>query len=90
MKDLELIGSFRKDLKRIKKRGWDRARLEAIVTLLRCNEPLSVSARPHKLTGDWLGFWECHIAPDWLLIYDATDTTVLLARTGTHSDLFGK
>ncbi|MDO8553147.1 MAG: type II toxin-antitoxin system YafQ family toxin [bacterium] len=41
-----------------------------------------------SLTGEWLGFWECHIGPNWLLIYDVTDTEVLLARTGSHVDLF--
>lgn len=88
MKSLDLQRSFRRDLKRITKRGWNRDKLDAIVTMLRTNEPLPASARPHKLTGDWLGFWECHIGPDWLLIYDVSDTTVLLAGTGTHGDLF--
>ena len=63
-------------------------KLEAIVQLLRDDEPLPISARPHKLTGEYDGFWECHLGPDWLLIYDSTDTEVLLARTGTHADLF--
>ncbi|MGD0023228.1 MAG: type II toxin-antitoxin system YafQ family toxin [Xanthobacteraceae bacterium] len=44
--------------------------------------------RPHPLKGDWKGYWECHISPDWLLIYKVTDEEVLLARTGTHADLF--
>ena len=88
MKNLELLGGFKKDLKRIKRRGWDRSKLDAIVTMLRTSEPLPINARPHKLTGEWLGFWECHIAPDWLLIYDVSDTTILLAGTGTHADLF--
>ena len=88
MKDLELLGSFKKDLRRITKRGWDRSKLERIVTMLRKDEPLPHSARPHKLTGDWKGFWECHVEPDWLLIYDSTDTKVLLAGTGSHPDLF--
>ena len=56
--------------------------------MLRKDEPLPHSARPHKLTGDWKGFWECHVEPDWLLIYDSTDTKVLLAGTGSHPDLF--
>jgi mRNA interferase YafQ len=88
MKKIELLGSFRKDLKRIVKRGWDRTRLNETVEMLQRNESLPVSARPHKLSGEWLGFWECHIGPDWLLIYDFTDTKVLLAGTGTHTDLF--
>lgn len=88
MKDLELLGSFKKHLKRIEKRRWDRKKLDAIVTMLRMDEPLPLRARPHKLTGDWKGFWECHIGPDWLLIYNFTATAVQLAGTGTHSDLF--
>lgn len=88
MKDLEILGSFKKDLKRVAKRTWDRTKLEVIVTMLRSDEPLPIRARPHRLTGDWDGFWECHIEPDWLLIYDFNATTVQLARTGTHADLF--
>jgi mRNA interferase YafQ len=44
--------------------------------------------RAHPLKGEWRGYWECHVAPDWLLIYKMTDEEVLLARTGTHADLF--
>ncbi len=89
MKELKLLGSFKKDIKKIRKRGWNRTKLDVIVTMLRSDEPLPASTRPHKLTGGWLGFWECHIGPDWLLIYDVSDDIVLLAATGTHADLFG-
>lgn len=88
MKRLDLLGSFKRDFRRITKRKWDVKKLDSIVTMLRRDEPLPPNARPHRLTSDWEGFWECHIAPDWLLIYDMNDTTVLLARTGTHADLF--
>ena len=88
MKDLRVLGSFHRDIKRIRKRGWDRGKLDKVVVLLRYGEPLPSNARPHKLTGKWLGFWECHVAPDWLLIYDVNDATVLIARTGAHQDLF--
>lgn len=88
MKNLVLLGLFKKDLKRVARRGWDRGKLEASVTMLRLDEPLPMRARPHKLSGGWGGFWECHIEPDWLLIYDSTDTDVFLARTGSHADLF--
>jgi mRNA interferase YafQ len=50
--------------------------------------PLPFSAHPHKLSGEWEGFWECHIQSDWLLIYAVTETHLHLARTGTHADLF--
>ena len=70
------------------RRGYSRAKFNDFLVLLRTDEPLPLSARPHKLVGEWLGFWECHVGPDWLLIYDTNDSTVLLARTGTHADLF--
>ncbi len=88
MKRLALLGSYKRDLKRIVRRGWSLERLEIVVTALRLGEPLSLSAHPHKLAGGWLDFWECHITGDWLLIYDVTDTVVLLAGNGTHADLF--
>jgi mRNA interferase YafQ len=55
---------------------------------LRLGTPLPASARPHPLKGEWEGYWECHVAPDWLLIYKHSDIELMLARTGTHSDLF--
>lgn len=50
---------------------------------------LPAGYHPHQLSGDWKGVWECHIEEDWLLIYEVTDTEVILIRTGSHSDLFG-
>jgi mRNA interferase YafQ len=79
---------FRNDLKRQKRRGRDLEELIAAVELLAETGTLPEGYRPHKLTGEWKGVWECHIEPDWLLIYDITATEVLLIRTGTHSDLF--
>ncbi len=81
-------GNFKKDLKRIEKRGWKLERLQTVIVLLQRNEPLPFSARPHKLSGKWTEYWECHIESNWLLIYRFTDGHVLLARTGTHEDLF--
>jgi mRNA interferase YafQ len=88
MKALRFGGAFRKDLKRIAGRGYDRERLDLIVDALRQGSSLPASVRPHPLKGEWKGHWECHIAPDWLLIYKVSDSEVVLARTGTHSDLF--
>ena len=88
MKALRFGGTFKKDLKRITKRGYDRARLDSIVDTLRQGFGLPSSARPHPLKGDWKGYWECHVAPNWLLIYKLSDDEVFLARTGTHADLF--
>ncbi len=81
---------FRKDLRRCHKRQYDLARFNTVSDLLIADEPLPVSCRPHKLAGDYAGYWECHIAPDWLLIYQLPDdeNIVRFERTGTHSDLF--
>jgi mRNA interferase YafQ len=88
MKTLVESTAFRKDLKRAKKRGYDREKLDAVIRKLQSAETLPASSRPHPLKGEWKGFWECHIEPDWLLIYAATDTELHLVRTGTHADLF--
>lgn len=88
MKRASPTGRFKKDLKRIKKRGWDIGTLEAIISLPQLGAQLPENSFPHKLSGEYKGSRECHIAPDWLLIYDASDAEVLLERTGTHADLF--
>ncbi|MEX0913265.1 MAG: type II toxin-antitoxin system YafQ family toxin [Candidatus Paceibacterota bacterium] len=88
MRSLRSTSRFRRDAKRIKKRGYKLAKLELVIAGLRKDGKIPPSYQPHKLTGDWLGFSECHIEPDWLLIYDVTKEEVLLAGTGTHSDLF--
>ena len=90
MKELDHTGSFKRDLKRITRRGYDLTRLSAVLRMLQAGVPLPISTRPHFLKGRWKGFLECHIAPDWLLIYQVDETRVILARTGTHSDLFGE
>jgi len=79
--------AFLKQKKKLFKRGKDFSKMNAIVTLIQKDKPLPLSAYPHKLSGEWKGFWECHIEPDWLLIYDVTDDAVLLVGTGTHEDL---
>ena len=89
MKALRLTSAFRKDLKRITKRGYDREQLDVIVDLLRDGQALPPARRDHPLKGEWKGRRECHIEPDWLLIYETSATHILLARTGTHADLFG-
>lgn len=83
---------FRKDYKLAMKRGLKIALLEEVVEYLAMGEPLPEKNRDHALTGDWVGHRECHIQPDWLLIYRIEgDVLVLtLSRTGSHSDLFGK
>ncbi len=84
--------SFKKDYKRIIKRGYNAALFENVVDILVRGEPLPKEYRDHELSGGWKGFRECHILPDWLLIYkiEKNILTLTLSRTGTHSDLFDK
>ncbi len=83
---------FRKDYKLAMKRGLRIALLEEVVERLAMGEPLPEKNRDHALTGDWVGHRECHIQPDWLLIYRMEGDVLVLTldRTGSHSDLFGK
>jgi mRNA interferase YafQ len=81
-------GRFSKDIEKAKKRGKDMAKLYNIVTLLVAKKALPIKNRNHKLVGNFKDHWECHVEPDWLLIYKKTSTTITLIRTGTHADLF--
>lgn len=80
------------DLKLARKRGMDENLLNEIVGKLLNDEPLPEKNHDHPLHGDYEGYRECHITPDWLLIYikDTEIKIIALSRTGTHSDLFGK
>jgi mRNA interferase YafQ len=88
MRDLFSTTLFKKDLKRAKKRGKDPKKLRDVVDKLLGNKPLDRKLRAHRLIGNMAPYWECHIEPDWLLIWDEDDTLITLIRTGTHSDLF--
>ena len=79
---------FEKDLKRAIKRGKDLDKLWKIVEQLLNNKPLEKRHRPHPLSGNYTTAWECHIEPDWLLIWNPEVDQLVLSRTGTHSDLF--
>jgi mRNA interferase YafQ len=81
---------FRQDLKRIRKRQYNVSLMNDVVTLLQAGEPLPEKHHDHALTGDYAGHRECHITPDWLLVYKIQDDILILTltRTGTHSDLF--
>ena len=81
---------FQKDLKCVQKRGYDLSLLTVILKKLADGEALPEKNRDHSLSGDYSGCRECHIAPDWLLIYEIADDELILylTRTGTHSDLF--
>lgn len=90
MLKIKFLNSFKKDYKRIVKRGYDIALLENVIRMLADGETLPAKYRDHALTGNYSGFRECHIAPDWLLIYEVRESELILvlSRTGTHSDLF--
>ena len=83
---------FKKDYKRAMKRGLKIELLEKVVELLAMGKALPEKNRDHELSGNWIGHRECHIQPDWLLVYRIVDDVLVLtlARTGTHSDLFDK
>lgn len=87
---VETTAQFRKDYKRAFKRGYDMDLLETVVEQLATGKPLAEKHRDHALSGKWAGKRECHIMPDWLLIYQIEDDILILTltRTGTHSDLF--
>jgi mRNA interferase YafQ len=78
---------FRKDLKTLAKRGKDIAKLEAVVATLCSRTPLTRAHNDHALKGAWVGYRDCHVEPDWVLLYRVVGDELHLARTGTHSDL---
>lgn len=88
--NLVLTSLFKKDLKTAKKRGYDLTLLNDVVNTLSYGLPLDEKYRDHNLSGNYKGCRECHILPDWLLIYEISDKELILylTRTGTHSDLF--
>lgn len=96
MKDTKYIvkttTQFKKDFKLVKKRGLKMELLREVITVLAMGETLPENNKDHALTGNWIGHRECHILPNWLLVYRLEDEVLVLTltRTGTHSDLFGK
>lgn len=90
MLTIKYQAAFKKDYKRIVKRGYDMRLLEKVIELLANQKPLPEKNRDHQLFGDYAGCRECHITPDWLLIYEVADEELILylTRTGSHSDLF--
>ena len=88
MKSVIQISQFKKDIKRLKKRGKDLEKLGAIIRLLAADEPLEEKHRDHALIGKWVGSRDCHVEPDWVLIYRNEAEALYLERSGSHSDLF--
>jgi mRNA interferase YafQ len=82
--------TFKRDFKRMVRRGYDIRLLEEVITLLANEQTLPEKYRDHRLIGDYTNCRECHITPDWLLVYqiDNNELILYLTRTGTHSDLF--
>lgn len=90
MYSIKYSSRFDKSLKRCYKRGMDIEKLREVISMLERSGSVPAQYRPHRLSGDYAGCWECHIKPDWLLIWKQNDTelVLLMVDTGTHSDLF--
>lgn len=88
MRKLFQTGQFLKDIKKLRKRGKDVSKLQTVVNKLANNEMLHPKHRDHPLTGEWKTCRDCHIEPDWVLIYYTDSNILRLERTGSHSDLF--
>lgn len=88
MKTPSFTNQFKKDLKLSEKRGKDLVKIKAVMFDIICENPLPAKNEDHELNGKHKDYRECHIEPDWLLIYKLTKNEVTFARTGTHSDLF--
>ena len=89
MLELRQTALFKKDVRRIAKRGVNMDLLDEVIVMLRERKPLPKKYRDHPLTGNWVGYRECHIQPDWLLIYRIDNKALILTatRTGTHSEI---
>jgi mRNA interferase YafQ len=85
---LRKTSAFLRDLRRVNKRGYDLNKLNAVVALLQSETPVAAKYRDHALKGAWEGHRDCHVEPDWILLYRITAEGLVLVRTGTHSDLF--
>lgn len=80
---------FNRDFKTCLKRNYNMERLEQVIDILKIPDKLPIKNEDHKLSGNYANYRECHVAPNWLLIYRQTDSELELHRTGTHADLFG-
>lgn len=89
MLPVRTVNQFRKDLKKAKRQGKDTELLKQLITSLAGREPLADKYRDHALRGDYADCRECHLNPDWLLIYRLTEDELQLIRLGSHSELFG-
>jgi mRNA interferase YafQ len=88
MNSIRQTKTFKKDVFRMKKRGKNLEKLQELVSVLAKGLEPDRIHKAHPLRGNWIGYMDAHIEPDWILIYKIKDSNLLLARTGTHSDLF--
>ena len=88
MKTTRSLKQFKKDVKRIQKSGKDMTKLKEVIDNLANDKTLEPRYCDHALIGHYEGYRDCHIEPDWLLIYQNSETELVLVRTGSHSDLF--
>ena len=88
MKTIRQTSQFKKDVKRMQKRGKNFNEFKEIIEKLENEQKLEPKYRDHMLVGEYKGSRECHVTPNWLLIYELTTSEIVLIRTGTHSDLF--
>ena len=88
MKAIFQTSQFKKDFKRINKRGRDLSKFKEVVSIIAEGESLEIRHRDHALSGNWSGSRDCHIEPDWILIYRVDGENLFLERTGSDSDLF--
>lgn len=79
---------FKKDIKKQQKRGKDLSKIKVLIELLLDGAALPAKCRDHSLTGNWVGHRDCHVEPDWILIYKISEDELRLERTGSHADLF--
>lgn len=86
----EHSNQFERDVERARRRDKDLTKLRAVMEALLEPRPLEHRHKDHKLKGSWIGYRECHIEPDWLLIYKPLPEAILFVRTGSHQDLFGR
>lgn len=90
MLKVKTSGQFKKDYKKCVKRGLNMELLKSVTATLAIPEVLPINNQDHNLKGNYKGFRECHIAPDWLLVYRYNGEYLELSRMGTHADLFGE
>jgi mRNA interferase YafQ len=88
VKEIKTTNQFLRDLKLARKRGKNLSKIEAVIDTLAGGGKLPPKHRAHRLRGEMKGLWECHVEPDWLLIWDETSEAIILTRNGTHADLF--